>query len=217
MSIFPVGDPCDLIPDKLADLCILEEPEHLNWFRSPLTGRAWTDKFRLVVGVAHTNYLEYARRCHGCGMTVPFMRGFNQEMCRLHCHRVIKLSDTLQDLAPANKEVVCNVHGVRDKYLQTGDKVSAHNAQTLTSGAYFLGKLAWPKGLAELFDLVSFYENKTGLSLHVDVYGDGPHKEPIRERAAELKLNVTFHGGVDHSQLQEHRMMINPHLQWESG
>jgi uncharacterized membrane protein len=30
-------------------------------FQSPLSGRAWTNKFHLVVGVAHTNYLMYAR------------------------------------------------------------------------------------------------------------------------------------------------------------
>jgi hypothetical protein len=34
-SIFALGDICDLIPDKSADVCILEEPEHLNWYRAP--------------------------------------------------------------------------------------------------------------------------------------------------------------------------------------
>jgi digalactosyldiacylglycerol synthase len=31
-SIFPMGDVTSLIPDNEADVCILEEPEHLNWF-----------------------------------------------------------------------------------------------------------------------------------------------------------------------------------------
>jgi len=34
-SIFPTEDICSLIPRDEADVCILEEPEHLNWFRVP--------------------------------------------------------------------------------------------------------------------------------------------------------------------------------------
>jgi hypothetical protein len=34
-SIFPTVDICSLIPDEEADVAILEEPEHLNWFRVP--------------------------------------------------------------------------------------------------------------------------------------------------------------------------------------
>jgi hypothetical protein len=30
-SIFPMGDISALIPDDEADVCVLEEPEHLNW------------------------------------------------------------------------------------------------------------------------------------------------------------------------------------------
>ena len=55
-SIFPLGDICKLIPDEDADYCILEEPEHLNWFRPEGEGEIWTEKFTHVVGVIHTNY-----------------------------------------------------------------------------------------------------------------------------------------------------------------
>ena len=37
-SIFPMGDITALIPDEQADVCLLEEPEHLNWYRAPFTG-----------------------------------------------------------------------------------------------------------------------------------------------------------------------------------
>jgi digalactosyldiacylglycerol synthase len=56
-----MGDITELIPDELADVCVLEEPEHLNWYRAPFTTKAWTDKFNHVVGIIHTNYLVYSR------------------------------------------------------------------------------------------------------------------------------------------------------------
>ncbi len=46
-SIFPVGDITSLIPDDEADVCILEEPEHLTWFRA--IGSNWSKKFSHVV------------------------------------------------------------------------------------------------------------------------------------------------------------------------
>ena len=58
-SILPAGDTSQFISSKDADIAILEEPEHLNWYHH---GKRWTDKFNHVVGVVHTNYLEYIKR-----------------------------------------------------------------------------------------------------------------------------------------------------------
>ena len=109
-SIFPMGDISALIPDAEADVCILEEPEHLNWYRAPFTTKAWVDKFTYVVGIIHTNYLVYARSISGGVLMEPFLYYINKGIGRAYCHRIIKLSGALQEFA-AEKEVICNVHG----------------------------------------------------------------------------------------------------------
>jgi hypothetical protein len=106
-SIFSIGPYLEGLP--ATDLCILEEPEHLAWFRYPEIG--WAEKFGWVVGVMHTNYLAYAQEERGM-WAVPFVWALNQLCCRAYCHRVVKLSATLQSYAP-HKESVSNVHGVR--------------------------------------------------------------------------------------------------------
>lgn len=57
-SIFPMGDLTLMVPPEEADICILEEPEHLNWYRAP--GKSWRRAFKHVVGIMHTNYLAYS-------------------------------------------------------------------------------------------------------------------------------------------------------------
>jgi hypothetical protein len=44
-SIFPLEDICSTIPRAEADICILEEPEHLNWFRVPATTKKKDGKY----------------------------------------------------------------------------------------------------------------------------------------------------------------------------
>lgn len=53
-----MGDLTMMIPAGEADICILEEPEHLNWYRAP--GKSWRRTFTHVVGIVHTNYLAYS-------------------------------------------------------------------------------------------------------------------------------------------------------------
>jgi digalactosyldiacylglycerol synthase len=145
-----MGDITQLIPDEDADVCVLEEPEHLNWYKAPFTAKAWMDKFKHVVGIIHTNYLSYTRSYPLGQVKEPLLYYVNQGVCRAYCHKIIKLSAALQEFA-VEKEVVSNVHGVRSKYLKIGDAAAAGK---FTKGAYFVGKLAWAKGLAELFNLM---------------------------------------------------------------
>ena len=47
--------------------------------------------------------------------------------------------------------------GVRGKYLAIGDRAQS---QELSHGAYFVGKLAWAKGLDLLFDHMQFVKQR---------------------------------------------------------
>ena len=52
-SVFAMGDiMANMDPSKM-DVCVLEEPEHCNWFRCP--GQGWTKRFNYVVGIVHTS------------------------------------------------------------------------------------------------------------------------------------------------------------------
>ena len=87
-SIFPMGDVSALIPDDEADVCVLEEPEHLNWYRAPFTTtgamKSWVDKFKHVVGIIHTNYLVYTRAHNGGMIKEPLLYYVNQGAMATH-------------------------------------------------------------------------------------------------------------------------------------
>jgi digalactosyldiacylglycerol synthase len=132
-------------------------------------------------------------------------------MCRAHCHRLIKLSGTLGQFA-VEKELVENVHGVRQSFLDTGielrktlesptiedDEVFGPNAEPQV---YFIGKMLWSKGLASLMELLKYAEESAGLKLKVDMYGGGPDKEAAAAKAESLELEMPFHGPIDHAEL----------------
>ena len=205
-SIFPMGDITELIPDEEADFCVLEEPEHLNWYRAPFTTKTWTEKFEHVVGIVHTNYLVYARSESGGFIKEPFLQLINQGMCRAYCHRIIKLSDALQNFAP-DKEITSNVHGVRENYLRIGD---LSTSMGFTKGAYFVGKLAWPKGLDALFRFMNYLKLRTGKVFDIDIYGNGPHANEIENMARKCNLPAMFMGARDHALLSEYKVFVNP-------
>ncbi|CAN0016766.1 unnamed protein product [Ectocarpus sp. 12 AP-2014] len=147
-SIFPMGDLAAQAPDEEADVAVLEEPEHLNFFRAE--GVPWLNKFNYVVGIIHTNYQFYARgEKHGI-VKKPIVKAACAFTVRAHCHRIIKLSDALQGYA-WEKEMVENVHGVRPQFFEVGDEAVKNG---FTDDAYFIGKVLWKKGIDILLALM---------------------------------------------------------------
>lgn len=185
MSIFSVEDICEQISDEEADVCVLEEPEHLNWFRAQ--GDPWTKKFNFTVGIVHTNYKQYARGEVGGFIAAPIIAEMSSLMVRAYCNKVIKLSPVLQTFSP-EKEVICNVHGVRGDFISEGERKAkeARNRGTGPGAAiegtrcYFVGKILWAKGLDKLMYLEHFYRKTTGQYFDIDIIGDGPELEEIR-------------------------------------
>jgi len=171
-SILPVGDPTAYVPDSEADVAILEEPEHLTWYHA---GKRWTDKFNHVVGVVHTNYLDYARREEG-GETKEFvLKHINSLVTRAHCHRVVKLSDAVQKLP---REMTLFVHGVAENFLKVGEniankKASGDTKTPFTKGAYFIGKAVWAKGYTELLDLMEKHDKTVAAKIDSGSSGGG--------------------------------------------
>ncbi|CAN4109448.1 unnamed protein product [Withania somnifera] len=75
-SILPAGDTSQFIPSRDADIAILEEPEHLNWYHH---GKRWTDKFNHVVGIvlrlsAATQDLPRSLVCNVHGVNPKFLK-----------------------------------------------------------------------------------------------------------------------------------------------
>ncbi|WIA41577.1 hypothetical protein OEZ86_008941 [Tetradesmus obliquus] len=210
-SILPVGDITQYIPDAEADVAVLEEPEHLNWYHH---GRRWTDKFAHVVGVMHTNYLDYARREERGAIKEALLRHINAWVCRIYCHKVIKLSDAVQ---PLPRQETMFVHGVSPNFLRVGQEKAAAAAEgqhTWGKGAYFLGKVLWAKGYTELLQRLQEHSSATGQHVPVDVYGAGPDLQEVQQEAASRRLNLQFNGPRDHADasLQDYKVFINPSL-----
>lgn len=83
-SILPVGDITEIIPDEEADIAVLEEPEHLTWYHH---GKRWKSKFRMVIGVVHTNYLEYVKREKNAAQAF-LLKHINSWVISIYCDKV---------------------------------------------------------------------------------------------------------------------------------
>lgn len=209
-SILPLGDITRFFDDSEADICVLEEPEHLTWYHR---GPNWRHRFKLVVGVVHTNYIYYAQTMPGGGqIQAALMKPLNSMLAAAYCDKVIKLSDALQ---PFPRAVTCNVHGVRSEFLDIGRRAAAPYRR-FTRGAYFLGKVLWAKGHGFLIEYLARQREQAEVDgddlLHVDVFGGGEDLEAVQAAAAEAQIDLTFHRGIDHADavLREYKVFINP-------
>ncbi|KAM3339847.1 digalactosyldiacylglycerol synthase 1, chloroplastic isoform X1 [Capsicum galapagoense] len=209
-SILPAGDTSHFIPSRDADIAILEEPEHLNWYHH---GKRWTDKFNHVVGIVHTNYLEYIKREKNGALQAFFVKHINNWVTRAYCDKVLRLSAATQDLP---RSLVCNVHGVNPKFLKIGEKAAADKQsgqKVFSKGAYFLGKMVWAKGYRELIDLLSKHKTEFD-GFNLDVFGNGEDAHEVQSTAKRLNLNVNFMKGRDHADdsLHGYKVFINPSI-----
>lgn len=126
-------------------------------------------------------------------------RYINSWVCRIHCHKVIKLSDAVQALP---RQETMFVHGVSPAFLQVGQskaEIAQQGEKPFHKGAYFLGKVLWAKGYTELLDRLNEHASRTGEVVAVDVYGAGPDLRAVEEEAHRRRLRLAFNGARDHA------------------
>jgi hypothetical protein len=163
-SVLALGDLTQHFGPGESGVCVLEEPEHLNWYHH---GERWCGRWQLVIGIIHTNYWSYTRSHETGGlMAAALTQQINRWLCGGYCHKSIKLSDALP---PLPRSVTENTHGVRDDFLKLGARVGealearragaargegSLPAPPFSKGMYFIGKALWAKGHRELFQLL---------------------------------------------------------------
>ncbi|KAK2971831.1 hypothetical protein RJ640_000995, partial [Escallonia rubra] len=205
---FKSRDITEIIPDEEADIVVLEEPEHLTWYHH---GKRWKAKFRFVIGVVHTNYLEYVRREKNGRLQAFFLKYINSWVVNIYCHKVIRLSAATQELP---RSVICNVHGVNPKFLEIGmtkkDQQQLGN-KVFPKDAYYIGKMVWSKGYKELLKLLRDHQKELK-ELEVDLFGSGEDSGQIQEAAKKLELVVRVHPGRDHADplFHDYKVFLNP-------
>ncbi|KAL8254057.1 hypothetical protein R6Q59_032278 [Mikania micrantha] len=207
-SILALGDITESISDEESDIAVLEEPEHLTWYHH---GKRWKTKFRLVIGIVHTNYLEYVKREKNGRVYAFLLKYINNWVVDIYCHKVIRLSGATQELP---RSIICNVHGVNPKFLEIGMKKKEqqkHGNQAFTKGAYYIGKMVWSKGYKELLNLLHDHQKELE-GLEVDLFGTGEDSDQIQEAAQELHLTIRVNPGRDHADpsFHDYKVFLNP-------
>ncbi|XP_054780933.1 digalactosyldiacylglycerol synthase 2, chloroplastic-like isoform X2 [Prosopis cineraria] len=198
-SIIGVGDISEAIPDEEADIAVLEEPEHLTWFYH---GKRWKNKFRLVIGIIHTNYVEYVKRETEGRMQAFLLKHVNKWLVDIYCHK------------DYGGSIICNVHGVNPKCLAIGKKKMEqlqNGDLAFNKGAYYIGKMVWSKGYKELIKILIDHQ-KDVVGLEVDLFGSGEDSYEVREAVKNLDLIVRVHPARDHVDpiFHDYKLFLNP-------
>jgi digalactosyldiacylglycerol synthase len=117
-SVFAMGDIIQELPPDELDVCVLEEPEHLNWFRAP-SMESWTKRYNYVVGVVHTNYDQMNKK-------KPILKIRSTKLSRVHFRaKSIGHKNTVDD---SWAEKRCSKRGVLDLREHNGGfAASYHN------------------------------------------------------------------------------------------
>lgn len=186
----------DAIPQTYRDVAILEEPEHLNWVNYEAL---WTDSFRYVVGVIHTNYSYYAEEREGrlkSRMTVLC----NKFMCQTYTDTNLHLSSATL-MSSKIPGAVCVIHGVREKLF---DERNTHHTQ----GIYFVAKALWAKGYKNLVQLYTRQREPPAIS----TFGSGPDFADITDCILRNSLPICHLKGREHNgaNFGEYRTFFNP-------
>lgn len=207
-SILALGDITESISDEESDIAVLEEPEHLTWYHH---GKRWKIKFRLVIGIVHTNYLEYVKREKNGRAYAFLLKYMNNWVVDIYCHKAIRLSGATQELP---RSVICNVHGVNPKFLEIGMKKKEQQklgSHAFTKGAYYIGKMVWSKGYKELLKLLRDHQKELD-GLEVDLFGTGEDSAQIQEAFEELNLTIRVYPGRDHADplFHDYKVFLNP-------
>lgn len=187
-SIFPTKNIYEELAKKekiQGDICILDEPEHLGYLHFDAKGMR--SNFVHVIGIMHTNYVEYMKQYPQTVLLVPFTYFVNCITTRCYCDRIIKLSDALQSYA-VEKECVSNVHGIRSDFIEKGKEralriekgIGILNVSSDKSGIYYIGKLLWAKGFDRLIHLESAFKKATGEYFQIDIFGSGAQEKDIK-------------------------------------
>ncbi|KAJ1426865.1 Glycosyl transferase, family 1 [Sesbania bispinosa] len=202
-SILAVGDISEIIPDEEADIAVLEEPEHLTWYHH---GKRWKTKFRLVIGIIHTNYLEYVKREKNGQMQAFLLKYINNWVVGIYCHK-LPPRITLGPSSVTFMELIRNSLRLARK---KGEQ-QQNGEQAFTKGAYFIGKMIWSKGYRELLQLLK--DNQKELAgLEVDLFGSGEDSDEVKKAAENLELAVRVNPARDHADalFHDYKVFLNP-------
>lgn len=155
----------------------------------------------VTIGLLSTNYAAYisprlaARPRSPRDFAAKVIIAIMHRLLPFRCDAIVALSPVLR-LSPDYR--VAPVNGVRQAFFRN---------DTRTRGAYFIGKLAREKGLAELFAALGMV---SGSSL--DIYGSGPDEQMLKLVAFQSRAPVNFLGLLEKpwESLGHYRLFVNP-------